>query len=305
MDHPLVSIIIPLYNGANYVEEALKSALSQTYRNIEIVVVNDGSTDEGAGKAICDKYADTIRYYEKENGGCASALNYGIAKANGQFISWLSHDDLYYPEKVARQIELYTAHDLDRENTIVSSTGALIDAEGNLIPHPNRKATGFFTSQKAYEYFLFKVCPNGCGLMIPKVAFEKHGYFDENLRFVLDWNLWLKFALSGVDFYFDDARLVCNRVHSMQVTVKQKELHKKETDYTVDQLFQYYVSGKYEHEVAKELFYFSFACERGNTTKIHRHLCDNKIAVNYVRCITLRIKNKAKKAAKYIYHKIR
>ena len=67
--NPLVSIVIPLYNGANYVEEALKCALNQTYKNVEIIVVNDGSKDDGAGRKVCEKYFDKISYYEKENGG--------------------------------------------------------------------------------------------------------------------------------------------------------------------------------------------------------------------------------------------
>ena len=63
---PLISIVIPLYNGSNYVEQAIKSALAQTYSNVEIIVVNDGSTDDGAGKSVCDKYKDKIVYFEKE-----------------------------------------------------------------------------------------------------------------------------------------------------------------------------------------------------------------------------------------------
>ena len=189
---PLVSIVIPLYNGSNYVEEALKCALAQTYENIEIVVVNDGSTDEGAGRAICEKYADRIVYFEKENGGCSSALNYGIRHARGEFISWLSHDDLYEPEKVAKQVAQYEARGLDPIRTVISNVGGLIDSEGKAISHPTRKETGFYAAEDAFRYFLFRACPNGCGLLIPKVLFEKHGYFDEGMRFVLDWNLWLK-----------------------------------------------------------------------------------------------------------------
>ena len=154
---PLVSIIIPLYNGSNYVEEAIKSALAQTYDNIEIVVVNDGSTDNGAGKAICEKYLDKILYFEKENGGCASALNYGIKKANGDFISWLSHDDLYFPEKVEKQINTYVTKDLDIQNTIVSNVGILINSEGKQISHPSRKDAGLYPAKHAFTYFLFEI----------------------------------------------------------------------------------------------------------------------------------------------------
>ncbi len=97
---PLVSILIPVYNGANYLNLAIDSALAQTYGNFEIIVVNDGSDDDDATARVVRGYGDRVRYFEKRNGGVASALNLAIAQAKGQFISWLSHDDLYIPDKL-------------------------------------------------------------------------------------------------------------------------------------------------------------------------------------------------------------
>ena len=97
---PLVSIVIPVYNGSNYMAEAIDSALSQTYENIEVVVVNDGSRDEGRSDDIAKSYGDKIRYFPKENGGSSSALNEGIKNMRGEWFSWLSHDDLYYKDKI-------------------------------------------------------------------------------------------------------------------------------------------------------------------------------------------------------------
>ena len=93
--NPLVSIVIPVYNGSNYLREAINSALNQTYKNIEIVVVNDGSTDGGLTEQVAKSFGDKIRYFSKENGGCGSALNCGIDAMKGGYFSWLSHDDLY------------------------------------------------------------------------------------------------------------------------------------------------------------------------------------------------------------------
>ena len=304
-NRPLVSIIIPLYNGSNYVEEAIQSALAQTYDNVEIVVVNDGSTDEGAGRAVCGRYADKIVYFEKENGGCASALNYGIRCAKGTLISWLSHDDLYLPEKLEKQVRLYTERSLDMDNTVISNVGMLIDAEGKRISHPSRKDTGLYPAKRAFSYFLFRSCPNGCGLLIPKRCFDQYGYFDESMRFVLDWNLWLKFAMSGVDFYFDDEKLVCNRIHSMQVTVKQKALHSKETIETVDQLFAMMRQDRTKEEYLQMLYQFAYACNRGDEKAIRTYMRNNNIEVNALKCSSLRIKSRMVRFAKMIYHKFR
>ena len=112
---PLVSIVIPVYNGANYMREAIDSALAQTYSNIEIIVVNDGSNDGGATRDIALSYGDKIRYFEKENGGVSTALNLGIKNMRGKYFSWLSHDDVYLPEKIQVEIDaLRKAGDMSR-----------------------------------------------------------------------------------------------------------------------------------------------------------------------------------------------
>ena len=302
---PLVSIVIPLYNGSNYVEEALKCAINQTYENIEIVVVNDGSTDSGAGKSICERYADKIVYLEKENGGCASALNFGIRNSRGDFISWLSHDDLYEPTKIEKQIALYERYSLNSSNTVVSNVGGLINSRGEKISHPKRRSTGFFASKDAFKYILFKSCPNGCGLLIPKCIFEKHGYFNEDMRFVLDWNLWLKFAFYGVDFYFDSEELVSNRVHNMQVTVKQKELHSKEANMTVEELFEIMKNRDTSEDYLKILYEFSYACGRGDSKTILAYLQEKNIKISNFLLSVRKGKSKLKRLAKRIYHKLR
>src|SRR5690606_12850741 len=99
---PKVSIIIPFYNDP-YVPEAVQSALDQTYPNIEVVIVNDGSTAYSDLLLPYRKHPRVV-YGEKRNGGTASALNAGIRMAKGQYIAWLSSDDRFYPWKVARQL---------------------------------------------------------------------------------------------------------------------------------------------------------------------------------------------------------
>ena len=141
--------------------------------------------------------------------------------------------------------------------------------------------------------------------MIPKCIFEKHGYFDENLRFVLDWNLWLKFALVGVDFYFDREELVSNRVHSMQVTVKQRDLHLKETDVSVDQIKEIMKETNAAVPFWKMLYEFSYASSRGDSLAIKAELRARKVKVSFVKLLGTKLKNKCIRLAKRIYHKLR
>src|SRR5476649_2152460 len=102
---PKVSIVIPVYNGANFLRGAIQSALAQTYRDIEILVVDDGSNDGGRTQRISLSCRDEISYIRNAPRGIAAALNCGIGKMTGDYFSWLSHDDEYYPEKIARQVE--------------------------------------------------------------------------------------------------------------------------------------------------------------------------------------------------------
>ena len=301
-EKPLISIVIPLYNGSNYIEEALNCAISQDYPNKEIIVVNDGSTDDGAGRDICLKYADKITYLEKPNGGCSSALNFGIRAAKGKYISWLSHDDLYLPNKLSYQINLIEKLGLD-ENTLVSNSGGLIDKDGNAITHPTTKTNATLSSKKFFSYLLFKKCLNGCGLLIPKSVFEKDHFFREDMRFVLDWNLWLKVAAEGFCVHIDATELVKNRVHGGQVTVKQKELHKTEAVSTVEELFE--ILRDKDPYFMQELYLFAFSTRKEITPKIKVYLKEKGIAVPAFRALKMYINQQTKKVLKKIYHKIR
>lgn len=100
--HPLVSVIIPVYNGARYLRAALESVFAQTYRPFEVIVVDDGSIDDSG--AIAQSFSD-VRYIRQENQGVAAARNHGIEAARGEFFAFLDQDDLWTPEKLKLQIE--------------------------------------------------------------------------------------------------------------------------------------------------------------------------------------------------------
>ena len=228
--NPLVSIIIPVYNGADYMREAIDSALSQTYKNIEIIVVNDGSTDSGKTEKIALSYGDQIKYFKKENGGCASALNYGISKMQGEWFSWLSHDDVYLPNKVKSGIDVIKKYELSVENTIVICENMAIDSEGNEIfcNKPNGNYVKV-SSNDMFKKFMSGRSLNGCSLLIPKCVLNNTGDFSTKYVYILDWIYWIATTLNGCQFFEYPEILVKNRRHSNQVSVKKQELLTKET----------------------------------------------------------------------------
>jgi glycosyltransferase involved in cell wall biosynthesis len=107
MNSPLITCIIPVFNGERYLREALDSVFAQTYRSLDVVLVDDGSTDNTA--AIAATYDDRVRYVHQNNLGPPAARNMGIRAARGEFIAFLDADDLWHPEKLERQIARFQA----------------------------------------------------------------------------------------------------------------------------------------------------------------------------------------------------
>lgn len=187
-----VSIVIPVYNGADFLDEAIRSALAQTHRNIEVIVVNDGSDDGGATERIALRYGSRIRYFSKQNGGVASALNYAIREMSGDYFSWLSHDDLYSEDKVERDIAALMAIRAEqRERTVIYSDYAVFssDPEKSIPVRLKGVAPEGFRHWLALENSL-----HGCTLLIPRTAFAECGVFNEALRTTQDFDLWFRMA---------------------------------------------------------------------------------------------------------------
>ena len=123
-NHPLVSIIIPVYNAERYVYSTLDSVLNQTWRNLEVIVVDDGSTDRSM--EVCQQFDDPrIIYVEQKNSGCASARNAGIRHACGEYLGFIDADDTWMPEKITRHMRQFDQDpDLGRKSAYSVSMAA-------------------------------------------------------------------------------------------------------------------------------------------------------------------------------------
>lgn len=206
---PLVSIVIPVYNGANFLREAIESALAQTYPHVEVLVVNDGSTDGGATAAIARSYGDRIRYVEKPNGGVASALNVGIREMRGEYFSWLSHDDLYRPEKIAAQVAVALRY----PQAVLYGDVENIGPDGRMLGW--RRVAALPPSMRLAIITGDPV--HGLTVLIPRTCLARVGPFDERLRTIQDYDMWFRLA-AHFPFIHVPGLLVQYRVHPSQGT---------------------------------------------------------------------------------------
>ncbi len=208
--NPLVSIIMPVFNGSAYLEEAIESALSQTYHNIEILVVNDGSNDNEKTREIALSFGNQIQYFEKPNGGVGSALNVGIRMMKGDYFSWLSHDDVYYPYKLEKQINFLST--LRNPETILYSDFDIINEKSlvfSSIKIPHYPAEQFFFELLKWSFL------HGCTLLIPRICFKKTGTFREDLKTTQDYDLWYRMSFR-YDFVHQPEVLIKSRDHAEQ-----------------------------------------------------------------------------------------
>ncbi|XJZ28212.1 glycosyltransferase family 2 protein [Bacillota bacterium Lsc_1132] len=217
--NPKVSIIIPFYNCA-YVDQAIQSALAQTYQNIEVILVDDGST------VFTEKirpFLGKINYLKKENGGTATALNHGIDEATGEYIAWLSSDDLFFPEKIFRQMEFML-----KNHAEISFTNYHIIDQNNeiVIPFCGRRL-GHMVNDIYQDFLKFNVV-NGCTVMMKKDVFEKVGYFNHKLKYTQDYEMWFRLLINGHKMHYLDEALTKFRQHKESGTSKYQPQMRQE-----------------------------------------------------------------------------
>ncbi len=230
--NPKVSIVIPVYNGSNYLREAIDSALAQTYKNVEVIVVNDGSDDGGKTEAIAKSYGYKIRYFYKENGGVSTALNLGIQKMTGEYFSWLSHDDMFSKNRIEEDIRVLISN---KDAKITFCKIAKIDKYGKIIKESEHPPN----IQKFYKvYNTLKKVTNPrealkiggvdfCSMTTHRICFNEVGYFNDANRTMQDVEMSLLLSRKYTYFHNENA-YVYKREHENMGTITLKEQHKKD-----------------------------------------------------------------------------
>jgi glycosyltransferase involved in cell wall biosynthesis len=184
--NPKVSICIPTFNRKDYLKETLDSVFAQTYKDYEIIIVDDGSTD--GTEEMIKSAGNKVRYFWQENAGDAAARNRLIKLAQGRFITFIDSDDLLMPDAAERMIKVMEA---EGGEIIVYGPYLRIDQDGNVFGRCKRKLySGHIT-----KYLFQSILIHSCGSMFPKKILQQTGGFDQSLRVCSDYDLWLRLSL--------------------------------------------------------------------------------------------------------------
>jgi len=206
---PLVSVVIPNYNYGRYLAQAIESVLGQSYPNVEVLVVDDGSMDDSS--AVLQRYAHRVRWFQQQRQGVSAARNCGIRESRGEFIAFLDADDVWHPQKLARQMAQITHPAIG----LVCCGLQCIDTEGRLLGISVAGRSGNVLKEIALLRW-----PGAPGLgstaVIRKACFDRIGMFDVELSTSADWDLWRRLSC-----HYDTAMvhesLVSYRVHHVSM----------------------------------------------------------------------------------------
>jgi glycosyltransferase involved in cell wall biosynthesis len=216
-EYPLVSIIIITYNDRKYIGNAIDSALGQTYPNCEIIVVDDGSTDN-TSQFIAEKFNDRVKYFWKENGGQGSARSLGLKKASGEYIQHLDSDDLLLPDKIKNQVHYLKTH--PNIAFVYGRSLCFFDEDlSSTWEHPcNLMACSGNLLNKILEYGNFV----NVGQPLTRSSWvAKVGGFDLTIRDADDYDFMLRLAYSGAIGHFLDESVYLYRHHRVSTNKVQ------------------------------------------------------------------------------------
>ena len=216
MTSDLVSVVIPVYNSEKFLEECLDSILTQTYQNIEIIAIDDGSTDSSPD--ILERYSDKINIISQKNQGLASALNLGISKMKGDWFKWFSPDDVMHSNTIKTLIDETKNHS---DNIILYSNWNIIDDAGNTLREFHESNYNELSEFDFNVRLLDGQQINVNTTLIPAIFLKKYGIRELDEPVAIDYDFFLRSALlHDVKFHLISQPLVKYRIHSDQLSHK-------------------------------------------------------------------------------------
>jgi len=215
---PMVSVIITTYNHEKFIEDSINSVMSQSFKDFEIIVINDGSIDGTANivERLVNKYPDTIRFVNhKTNQRPKLSGNEGISLARGKYVAWNDGDDIWYPTKLEKQMELFEK-DTKEEMGIIYTYGR------NIIETEKRHRSEFWSipptenifKQLFSSAFFFKI-----SMVVRRSVYDKVGIINEKYPYCADYEFMLRVAAAGYKFNYIPEVLVGHRIHETNETI--------------------------------------------------------------------------------------
>ncbi|MEQ9411018.1 MAG: glycosyltransferase family A protein [Fuerstiella sp.] len=211
-----ISVIIPVYNAERYISETIESVLNQTGCELEIIVVDDGSTD--TTQQVVALFGDRVRYLQQQNAGPAAARNLGVSVARHDWIAFLDADDLWAPDKLQRQLEMAESTGASVVYTNTRNFGDL-NCVAELRMSPQNMPAGDVFAALLMDNFMTL-----SSVTIRKDAFLQAGGFRERYFGTEDWDLWLRLAASGVRFAAVPEALTLYRWHSTSLSKNHRRM---------------------------------------------------------------------------------
>jgi glycosyltransferase involved in cell wall biosynthesis len=209
MNRPRVSVIIPVFNRGGFLAEAVASVMEGSYRDFEVIVVDDGSTDDTASSL--GSYGAGVRYHYQENRGPASARNAGVALAMGEYIAFLDSDDLWAKEKLETQVDYLDSHPDIR----TCHTGEVWIKNGKRLNQSKRHVK---CGGDIFERCLPLCIISPSSILMERSLFDELGGFDEDLPVCEDYDLWLRMTLSCPVGFIDEPLVVKRGGHPDQLS---------------------------------------------------------------------------------------
>jgi len=207
--NPEVSVVIPTYNRGWIIKEAIDSVLAQDYRNFQLIVVDDGSTDNTMD--ILDSYQEDIHVVRQKNRGVSAARNQGLEQASGSFIAFLDSDDIWLPQKLSSQVAFFNSN----PDALICQTEEIWIRNGARVNPKKRhkKPSGMF-----FESSLNLCLISPSAVMMKRGLFDEVGLFDENLPACEDYDLWLRISCRYPVYLIDTPLIIKRGGHEDQLS---------------------------------------------------------------------------------------
>ncbi len=209
LENPLVSVIIPTFNRGWILREAIDSVLAQDFRDFELIVVDDGSTDD-TGR-ILDSYGQDLTVLRQSNRGVSAARNLGIGAAAGQLIAFLDSDDLWLPRKLSVQVDFFSSH----PDAMINQTEEIWIRNGVRV-NPKTRHQKF--SGLIFERSLELCLVSPSAVMMRRTLFDQVGLFDEDLPACEDYDLWLRISWRFPVHLIETALIIKRGGHADQLS---------------------------------------------------------------------------------------